>query len=149
MRTIRRMSPMRPPLARTGAPRGLMCGNRASRRENGWSGDSGPAGPEIELPRQERVYPFGRERRAHPVSLHLIAAEPLEMLELILGLDPLGDDIQFQTVRQLDDGTHDACIRRVRSHFRDERTVDLQGVNREAFEVVEGGIPGTEVVDCD
>src|SRR6185437_5443246 len=88
----------------------------------------------------------GRQRRAEMESLVLIAAEGAQELELLGGLDPLGDHFELQAVRQGDDGLDDGGIY-LALEIPDEGAVDLQLVDREAAQIVDARVAGAEVID--
>ena len=81
-------------------------------------------------------------------SLERVAAEAHELLSRVLVLDPLGDHGEAQAVGELDDRAKDR-LGMGPVHVRDERAVDLQGVERQPAEARERRIADAEVVDHD
>ncbi len=63
-----------------------------------------------------------------------------------VGLDALGDGLQVQRARHLDDGLHDGAVVGVGVDVAHEGLVDLERVQREALEVAQRRVAGAEVV---
>ena len=61
-------------------------------------------------------------------------------------LHPFGHHVQVQALRQCQDGAHDGRVVGVGQHVAHEAPVDLDLVQRQAFEVAQAGVPGAEVV---
>src|SRR6266567_4719496 len=89
------------------------------------------------------------DRRAYQEALELIALDVAKESELCFGLHSFGNYTQVQVSRHGYNGGDDCGIVLIGCHILDERTVDLDGVYREAFEVAKRGIPRTEVIDAD
>jgi hypothetical protein len=80
-------------------------------------------------------------------TLAEVAAKVSQCRPLFVGLDPLGDRLQFERLTQLDDGLGQRRVLAVRGDPLHEGAVDLENVHREALEVAQRGVPGAEVVD--
>src|SRR6266403_3957401 len=83
---------------------------------------------------------------AHQKALYRIAAFGPQELQLGGCLNALGDDLQIQVMTERDDGADDRGVVRVGADVVDERAVDLQRVQREAFQIVQRAVPGAEVI---
>ena len=70
-----------------------------------------------------------------------------QVVDLFFNLDSLGRHGQVQAVSQGDNCAYDRCIFGVIREVYQERLVDLQLFNREALQVTQGGISGTEIID--
>src|SRR5262249_7282476 len=97
----------------------------------------------------ELAHVAGVARRAEQIALHLRAPFRPHVVELRRRLDTLrgGDDAETapETCHRLDDGGAVCLLRQVAN----ERTVDLDLVEREAAQIAERRITGTEVVHGD
>jgi len=60
--------------------------------------------------------------------------------------DALGDDLELQVVRKVDDGEDDRRVPDVRGDVVDERPVDLQLVERKALQIRKARVPGAEII---
>src|SRR3954452_9264708 len=89
------------------------------------------------------------DRRAPEEALADGAAELVERDPLLDGLDALGDDRETEAVAEGDDGFGDRAVVLVAGQSVDERTVDLEAVDRQLLEVCERRVAGAEVVDCE
>jgi len=76
-----------------------------------------------------------RHRAAEQVALNEIAARTLEKFVLLQAFHAFGDHLQMQGVRHDDDCLDDLHVRRGIGNVDDERTVDLQCVQRQALEI--------------
>src|SRR5437773_4908742 len=97
-----------------------------------------PPAPSLETGIEARQH-FGLhgvpwERRGEEVTLAKSAAELPELLELRLGLDPFGDDLVAQRVRQPDDRGDDLARLFRLPQPGDEDLIDLQDVDREVLQ---------------
>ncbi len=70
-------------------------------------------------------------------------------LELLLGLDALRDDDELEAAPHRDDRHRDGGVVLVAGKVTDEGLVELDAVDREALQVVERGVAGSEVVHRD
>ena len=70
-------------------------------------------------------------------ALGEVAAEEREVLERGLVLDAFGDDLQAEIVGEVDRLADDDQVAFVLEHRRDERSVDLQLIDRKTPEVGE------------
>src|SRR5436309_978978 len=70
-------------------------------------------------------------------SLGVLAPEFAQPVELAFGLDALGNRVELQRLRQPDDRTRERRLLRVAVDTDDERSIDLQDVDREALEVAQ------------
>ena len=66
-----------------------------------------------------------------------MAAKASKVFQLLVGLHALGDDLQFQPVGHGDDGIHNASAVVAAANGLYEGLVDLQGMDREAVEVIQ------------
>src|SRR5258706_11572538 len=89
---------------------------------------------------------FGSGRSGEEIALHLVAAVQAQKGELGFGLDALGDDVQPEVLRKVDDRAGQRRVVGVGRYVADERAVDLEGVDGEALEVAQARIAGAEVV---
>ena len=81
------------------------------------------------------------------VALGVVAAEPAQLRQLHLVLDPLGDHVERERPRHPDDRLDDRRPLLLHPERVDEGAVDLQRVEGEAVEVGERGVAGAEVVE--
>lgn len=81
------------------------------------------------------------------MALAEVAAEAAEKGELLRGFDPFGDGFEAECLGEGDDGLDDGAVVGVVGETGDERTVDLEGLDRATAEDVEAGVAGAEVVD--
>src|SRR5439155_17500250 len=88
---------------------------------------------------------FGGDWPAEEVALHLVAAPLGQVGQLVGGLDAFGGDLEAEAVAEGDDGGDDRV--RAAGKLGDERPVDLEGVDRQAVQVAEAAVTGSEVVD--
>src|SRR5690606_22723254 len=96
-----------------------------------------PSGDAARPRHRPRLEIGGREGPGEEVALRVPAAELHELLDLLLGLDALGDDVEVEALRDGDDGLDDLVALPVRQPGH-ERAIDLHGADREAVEVAEG-----------
>src|SRR5512132_2447083 len=89
------------------------------------------------------------QRDGEVVALAQLAIEHAQPLELLHGLDALGDRLQAHPVPELDDGPRQRAVGRAARDGVDEALVDLQRVDRELLEVAQRRVAGAEVVDRD
>jgi FtsH-binding integral membrane protein len=104
---------------------------RGTSRAAGIGGDERPATTTAQPLRQS----LGRHRPVEPEALPAVAAGRSHQLELLVGLDPLGDDIDAEAVGERHDGAHDGLGGAVLAEARDERSVDLDRVEGELAQV--------------
>jgi len=83
------------------------------------------------------------------VSLRQVAAERPQTVQLLLGLDPLGHDLEPQAVGQRDGAGDDRRVAVVVSEAGDERAVDLEHVQGKIVQIAERRITGAEIVNRD
>src|SRR6266540_6026451 len=95
---------------------------------------------------EELVESGGRDGGTEEVALHLVTLLGPQELELRLRLDSLGDGRELQTVRHRDDGGRDGGVIGIARDVAHEGLVDLDPVNREAFQVVERRVSRAEIV---
>ena len=88
-------------------------------------------------------------RPAEQVALHFIAPRLAQEVELLGGLDAFGHHAQVQLVAERDDRLHDHGVVGIGGQIDDERTVDLELVDRKALQVAEARIAGAEIIDRD
>src|SRR6267378_6036336 len=89
---------------------------------------------------------FGGGRSGEEIALHFVAAVQAQKGELGFGLDALGDDVQPEVLRKVDDRSRQRRVVGIGRYVADKRAVDLQGVDGEALEVAQARIAGAEVV---
>src|SRR6187200_2351262 len=77
----------------------------------------------------------GRAARTPEVALTEAAAERLECAQLLGCLDALGDALDAERVREVDDAAHDRGVVGVDAETGDEGAVHLEQVDGEALEV--------------
>src|SRR5215212_1425527 len=82
---------------------------------------------------------LARKGLREEITLGEVALHVAQLRQLLGGLHPFGDRLQAKGVRQLDHRRHDLPVLRrvvyILPEPGDERTVDLQEVDREALEV--------------
>ena len=66
--------------------------------------------------------------------------------ELAFGFDPFGDNRDIQLMRHHDNRRHHRLIVHIGGDIAYKRLVDLELVDRQAFEITQAGITGAEVV---
>src|SRR5688572_16026671 len=82
-------------------------------------------------------------------TLHLGAALRSNRLELSSCFDAFGGCLHTQPVGQRSYGTHNVESTRALRDVLDERTINLDLVEREALQIAERGVSGAEVVHHD
>jgi len=98
-------------------------------------------------PLQDRPQFAQRHRAAEQVALQVVAAVGFEEFQLFDGFYALADHLQVQGVGHDDDGLDDLAVFLAAWHILQEGSVDLQDVQRQAFEVGQRRVTGTEVID--
>jgi hypothetical protein len=81
------------------------------------------------------------------VPLRHVAAEPRQLLEVLLGLHALRDHAQAERMGEVDRGPHDRRGIGVLEHRDHERLVQLEFVDGQLPQVGERGVTGAVVVD--
>ena len=76
-----------------------------------------------------------------------VAAGPVQELDLTFGLNAFRHHLEVQAARECNDRFHDCRVIAVRRHMVDEGAIDLERVQREALQVAQAGITGSEVVE--
>ncbi len=79
----------------------------------------------------------------------MIATALAEEAVLLAGLHTLGHHFEPQGMRHQNDGLHDCGIVRIAGEVADERPIDLELADRQALELAERGMAGTEIVHRD
>src|SRR5690606_26076887 len=80
------------------------------------------------------------------VALAQVALDAAQPVQLVLGLDPLGDGLEAEGVGERQDGGHDGGVVGARPEAVDEGPVDLEHVDGEPPQVRERRVAGAEVV---
>src|SRR5215469_2796320 len=88
-------------------------------------------------------------RLAEEVPLALRASESGQEFDLIRSLNAFSDKVEAETLRQSDDRSRDDARVFVVRDLADERSVDLEAVDRECADAPERAVTGTEVVELD
>ena len=70
--------------------------------------------PQPRSPREERVHGLHVERPGEEIPLSVAAAKVQQVRDLVVALDPLGDDLETQCVAELDDDPRDSIAVRLR-----------------------------------
>src|SRR4051812_8310659 len=99
--------------------------------------------------REQRLELIGAHRLREEVALGAVAAEVAQRLELVVGLDALGDRPEAEAGGDVDDGAHDRRVVRLLAETVDERAVDLDRVDRHALQARQRRVAGAEVVEQD
>src|ERR671929_501013 len=86
----------------------------------------------------------GRKCLAEKKSLHRVTPERAEILKLFLRLHTLRNHREIEGVTQVDDRAHDRGVVRVFANVGHESLIDLQRIDRKAFQVVERRVAGAE-----
>lgn len=68
----------------------------------------------------------GRDRGTEQITLHFVAADCGQQVALCLGLYPLGDDTEVETLAQGDNRLGEGDIAGVLRYVADKRTVDVE-----------------------
>jgi hypothetical protein len=87
------------------------------------------------------------QRRREVIPLHLVAAARREKGELRRRFDAFGNDAQAQASGHRDHGLRDQRGIRVHDDVLEKRAIDLERVEREALEMAQAAVAGSEVVD--
>src|SRR5262249_42018510 len=90
-----------------------------------------------------------RQRLVEQVALRLLALQQTQQLALLLRLHALRDDLEPEAVPQGDDRRRDRHPVGGVRHGGNERSVDLEGIDRQPRQVAQRGIAGAEIVDRD
>src|SRR6185437_6605204 len=98
---------------------------------------SGAGCPEIRYGHRFKASLSDRPRRAEQVALHLRAAFGLQDFELLLGLHAFGGRDHAEAAAQARDRANDCQAVVLIAEFFDERTIDLDFVEREAAQVAQ------------
>ncbi len=67
-----------------------------------------------------------------------MCSQSFEELSLFFRLHPFGNDVQVQALCHGNDGTHDRFIAAIGGNVAHERLVDLELIERQPFEVLQG-----------
>ena len=90
-----------------------------------------------------------RQRRREHVALRLADAAFAQVLHLLEGLDPLGDDLHAHVAPEADQRLDDRGRIAFGADRIDEHLVDLDEVDAELEHVGEPAVPGADIVDPD
>ena len=93
----------------------------------------------------------GPLRRGEPdqSSLDVVAAPVAQKASGLVVLNPLGDRLDFEPPRQIDQRLHEgAVIGRARDVLH-KGAVDLHDIDAELAQIAERSVTGAEIVDCD
>src|SRR3954447_5144062 len=90
-----------------------------------------------------------RRRTADEEALAKLDAELAQRLELLRGLDALGDHVEPEPAREGDDHADEARVAAVRAQPVDEGLGDLEAVERQRVQIAQRRVAGAEVVECD
>ena len=74
---------------------------------------------------------------------------PDQPVTLLVGLDALGDDRMIEPGTERQHRIHQGAVAYVERDLVDKRLVDLDHIDRQAFEIRQRREAGTEVVQCD
>src|SRR5947209_18055441 len=80
---------------------------------------------------------LGRRRNREVIALDLVYAVSGEQLELLLRFHAFGHDLEFEAVREADDGERNHRVLRIARDVANEGMVDLERVDRETLQVVD------------
>lgn len=97
---------------------------------------------------QERFEGGKRHRSGEVITLKNIAATAFQKFHLGCRFHAFGDHNEAKVVGHGNNALGDRCIVMIGSDFPDERTVDLDLVDRQTLEVAEAGKTGPEVIEC-
>src|SRR5262245_46644298 len=90
----------------------------------------------------------GSDRRAQVVALDLRVPLPPPEIELLLGLDPFRRGRDAEAAAERRDGAHDGTrVAVLLGELAQEAAVELDLVEREALEIAERRVPGSEIVE--
>ncbi len=101
---------------------------------------------DIRLPHETGEF-IGRKRTGKIESLIFIAVIGSQERELLQSFDSFGDNGHIQIMGHGDDSCRNSGIAGIMGNAINKGTVDLQDVYGKPFEVAEGRIAGTEVID--
>ncbi|MCO5595358.1 hypothetical protein L7F22_049400 [Adiantum nelumboides] len=96
---------------------------------------------------QHPVQVVGAQRAGEQPALERVDADAAQHVELLGGLDALGDGRAAHRARDLDDGAGEREVGRVGADAGDEGAVDLDRLRRELLEPGQRRVAGAEVVD--
>src|SRR5207237_10245064 len=81
-------------------------------------------------------------------SLGMIDSHVFQHRCFFVGAYPFGDGFQLKVLRKLDEGAHEYLVFAATSQSADKRTVDLDDVHAQHFQVVERRESRPETVNC-
>src|SRR6266849_3503046 len=99
--------------------------------------------------RQELRHRLGIDGRGKEIPLGLVAAVRAQEFHLLNGLDPLGDHAHRERMRERDHRLRDRRVVPFLVDPADERTVDLEAIDRQPRQIGEARIARAEVVHGD
>lgn len=85
---------------------------------------------------------------AEVVALDLLAADPLQKVNLLQSFHALSDDFHAEDAGDVDDGRGEGGVPVVGEHRTDERLIDLQAGELEMAQVTEAAVAHAEIIDC-
>src|SRR5258708_4014180 len=103
----------------------------------------------VGLPVQEALEGDRAQRSAEQETLDFVATVGVQEFELGHGFYALGDDFEFHVVRHRDDAARNRRVVAIVRQVADERTVDLDAIDREALEIGQRSRTRAEIVDRD
>ena len=86
-------------------------------------------------------------RPAEEVTLRQMATQLEQPLRLLRGLDTLGDDLEPESLAEMDDAADERLALRALAQPGDEAAVDLQLMDRQRAQIREARVAGAEVVE--
>ena len=98
---------------------------------------------------RKRAELFRRNRIAGEIPLEFVAALRAQEFKLFLAFHAFGQRGELQGFREVDDGDRDGPVVGIGTQVVDERTVDLEFVDRIALQIAQRRIAGAEIVDRD
>src|SRR5579872_3984389 len=116
-------------------------------RKRDVSGAANVLGAERPAITQQGLELGGRDRAGEQEALAEGRAHAPQLICLLALLDALGDDLQVQALAEIDDPAHELTLARVGLDPVDERSVDLEDVDRVGLQAGERRVAGSEIVD--
>ncbi|OIQ77431.1 hypothetical protein GALL_408740 [mine drainage metagenome] len=92
---------------------------------------------------------FGRHRPGDAVALRQRHAQRAQGVDDVLGLGPLGDEVDTEAARELGQALHEAQVLRLVGKAADEALVELDDVDRQLLDAQQRRIRAADVVQGD
>src|SRR5688572_18560273 len=87
------------------------------------------------------------DRFAKKVPLIFMASLTIKEFELLACFNTFSQYIEFERTRHHDNGLHNSAVVTISREITREALIDLEFGDRQALEITETGITGTEIID--